>query len=160
MYSGFEPIFNENSKILILGSFPSVKSRKINFYYGNKQNKFWKMFEAIYDVSIGDTILSKTEFLLKNEIALWDIVKICDIEGSSDDKIRNIETVNLNVIFDISKIEKIVCNGKKSYEVLIKFYPNLKNITVCLPSTSPANSRFDLLAWEKELKNNTGNIII
>lgn len=118
------------------------------------------MFEAIYDVSIGDTILSKTEFLLKNEIALWDIVKICDIEGSSDDKIRNIETVNLSVIFDIAKIEKIVCNGKKSYEVLIKFYPNLKNITVCLPSTSPANSRFDLLAWEKELKNNTGNIII
>lgn len=149
MFQGFEPIFNKDSKILILGSFPSVISREINFYYGNKQNRFWKMLETCYCKNVGKSIESKIEFLLKHKLALWDIVKTCEIKGSLDNDLKCIETVDLNEILNFVNIDKIICNGTKSYELFKKYYPHLQ--AICLPSTSPTNGRFDITKWEKEL---------
>lgn len=151
MFTGFEPIYDSDSKVLILGSFPSVKSRGVNFYYGNPLNQFWKMLEFIFEENIGLDIESKKSWLLKHEIALWDIVKTCEIKGSSDRDLVCLEVVDLYQILDKAKIKKIFCNGKKSYELFCKHYPKLKEMSACLPSTSPANIRFDINKWN-ELK--------
>ncbi len=87
---GFAPIFDENSRVLILGSFPSVKSREIDFYYGNKQNRFWKMLCGFFQEEIPSTQEEKIEFLLRRNVALWDMVMSCEIEGSSDASIKKV----------------------------------------------------------------------
>jgi hypoxanthine-DNA glycosylase len=150
MHNGFKPIFDKNSKILILGSFPSVKSREVGFYYGNKQNRFWKMLGQVFGEEVGETIENKKEYLLKHNIALWDIVKSSDIEGSLDKNLKNVEVVDLNDILKKAKIEKIICNGKKAYNLFTKSYPNLQAIYVT--STSSANRRYDIEKWKSELK--------
>lgn len=154
----FGPVFNKDSKILILGSFPSVKSRELNFYYGHPQNRFWKLLSKIYNEDIGTEINSKKRFLLKNNIALWDSLKSCEIKGSSDASITNVEINDIQEIVNNSKVSKIIFNGKASYNLFVKNtdidkYSNLK---ICvLPSTSPANAAysFDKLfeIWNKEL---------
>ena len=149
MYNGFKPIFDKNSKILVLGSFPSVKSREVGFYYANKQNRFWKMLGQIFGEEVGETIETKKEYLLKHNIALWDIVKSSDIEGSLDKNLKNVEVVDLNEVLTKAKIKKIICNGKKAYDLFCKSYPNLK--AIYLTSTSSANGWYDVEKWKSEL---------
>lgn len=151
---GFNPVFTKDSKILILGSFPSVKSRAENFYYGNPQNRFWKMINKIYNVNL-TTIQQKIDFLQNYNIALWDIVCECEIEGSMDKDIKNPVYANLkSVLPPNTKVNKILCNGKLSYN-LTKEYCAKNNVdlpVVYLGSTSSANPRFNVSEWEKELK--------
>lgn len=154
MYKGFEPVVDKDCSILILGSFPSVISRKNEFYYGNKRNRFWRMLEAAFDEKIEDSIESKKKCLLKHNIALWDILQYCDIEGSSDSDIKehNSKPVNLiGFLEEYPNIEMIICNGKKSFELAKKYFPELDIEVKCLPSTSPANTRFDMNEWLEAL---------
>ena len=155
----FGPVYNKNSEILILGSFPSVKSRELNFYYGHPQNRFWKLMSKIYNEEIGDEIDIKKQFLLKNNIALWDSLKSCEIKGSSDASITNVEINNIEELIKKSNISKIIFNGKAAYNLFVKNadmtkYSNLE-IRI-LPSTSPANAAYSLDKlfdiWSKELK--------
>lgn len=143
----FGPVFDEKSKILILGSFPSVKSREQNFYYGHPQNRFWKVLKSVcknQDVLL-ETIEQKKKFLLENNIALWDVIASCDIKGSSDSSIKNIKVNDLKLILDKAPIEKIILNGKKSYELYRKYYSETDMPeSVQLPSTSPANAAWSL----------------
>lgn len=158
MPTGFQPVFDEHSEILILGSFPSVKSRETGFYYGNPQNRFWKTLETIYGESAGGNTEAKKQFLLRKKLALWDIVYVCDITGSSDGDIKNIQPADLSGILRKSKIKKIICNGKKAFEIYKKYYGTPECACICLPSTSPANVRFNVALWKKELLSAEGEV--
>lgn len=152
----FDPVFNKDSKILILGTFPSVKSREQGFYYGHPRNRFWKVLAAIYNEDVPSTIDDKKAFLLRNNVAIWDVIHSCEIVGSSDSSIKNVVPNDLSKILDNSNIEQIFTNGKKADELYNKYiYPYTKLDTICLPSTSPANAswNFDKLVdvWGKEL---------
>ena len=109
-----EPVFDENSKVLILVSLPSVKSRGEGFYYAHKQNRFWKIMERLFDVSLG-SIEEKRKFLLENKIALYDVIESCEIIGSSDSSIKNVIPTDLDKIIKQTKISFIFINGKKAY---------------------------------------------
>lgn len=148
---GFPPVFNKNSKVLILGSFPSVKSREISFYYGNKQNRFWKTVCGFFGEEIPSNIDEKKDFLLRNGIALWDIALSCEIEGSADSSIKNAEIANLECILSLCNIEKILLNGTLAYDLFCQKYAAIPIPYVKLPSTSPANPRFDENKWWGEL---------
>lgn len=148
---GFPPVYDERSRVLILGSFPSVKSREISFYYGNKQNRFWKMICAFFKETIPATVDGKRDFLLRNKIALWDMATACEIEGSADASIKNAQIADLNEIFKSAKIEKILLNGTLAYDLFIQKYAATTIPFVKMPSTSPANPRFDENIWYKEL---------
>ncbi len=135
------PIYDENSKILILGSFPSVKSREQGFFYGHPQNRFWKVLSTVLNRDLPLDIESKRKLLLEADIAVWDVVASCDIAGSSDSSIKNVIPNDLNVILKKSNIRKIYVNGKTAEKFYNKYI--LKNIKIpaeCLPSTSPANA--------------------
>ena len=135
------PVFDKDSKILILGSFPSVKSREANFFYGHPQNRFWKVVAAVFDEDIPVTIEEKREFLLRNRIALWDVIHSCDITGSSDTSIKNVTANDLGIILDTADIRTIYVNGKTAYKYYLKYtQPIINREAVCLPSTSPANA--------------------
>lgn len=137
---GFEPVYNCNSKALILGSFPSVKSRAEGFYYANPRNRFWTILSAIFKENAGETIENKTKFLLKNGVALWDIAEICDIKGSDDNSISQVKIVELDIILSAANIKKVFLNGKKAYELYASKYKNISVPTCILPSSSPANA--------------------
>ena len=149
----FEPVVDKNSEILILGSFPSVKSRKINFYYGNPQNRFWKVLEEFFGEKIGNDIESKKIFLKNHKIAVWDIVKSSKIKGSSDLELVKDE-IEFNdiekLLKDYPNIKKVFCNGKASFNLTQKQFPNLE--VRYLPSTSPANVSFKKETWFENLK--------
>lgn len=142
----FEPVFDSTSKILILGTLPSVKSRENNFYYGHPQNRFWKLIAALFDEKdVPETIEQKKEMLLRNHIAVWDVVLECDIIGSSDSSIRNVVPTDLSVILEKAKINKIYANGGKAYELYMKYqYEKTGRDIIKLPSTSPANAAYSL----------------
>ena len=146
----FEPVFDENSKVLILGSFPSVKSREVSFYYGNKQNRFWKMLCGYFKENIPDSVEEKRAFLLKNNVALWDMVDSCEIDGSADASVKNEALVDLNVVLSRADIRKILLNGSLAYDLFLKAYdgdiPYKK-----MASTSPANPRYNEGDWHNEL---------
>ena len=147
----FEAIYDKNSKILILGSFPSVKSREQKFFYGHPQNRFWKVIAAIFKEEVPKTIPEKKKMLIKNHIALWDTIASCEITGSSDSSITNAVPNDLSPIFKTAKIEKVFCNGTKSFELYQKYiFPNNNIIAEKLPSTSPANASFNLDKLIKE----------
>lgn len=148
---GFPPVYNEQSKVLILGSFPSVKSREIQFYYGHKQNRFWKTVCGIFGESVPDTIDKKKEFLLRRKIALWDIAESCEIVGSSDASLKNAKIVDLAEIIKNAPIEKILLNGSTAFALFISKYENVGIPYRKMLSTSPANPRFSTESWEKEL---------
>ncbi len=152
----FEPVFDENSRILILGTFPSVKSRENHFYYGNPQNRFWKVTASLAGEEVPETVSEKKDFLLRNRIAVWDVIAECDIAGSSDSSIRNVTPNDMGVILDRAPIEGIFANGAKAYELYMKYcYPAAEREIVKLPSTSPANA-----AWSTErLTQEWGRII-
>ena len=144
---GFQPVYNKESKVLILGSFPSVKSREECFYYGNKQNRFWRVLASYFQIDLPTTVDAKKELLLKKNIALWDIVESCNIEGSLDSNIQNYTLVNLMPIFENSKIHTVLCNGATAYKFYLQGYKNLNYPCYKLPSTSPANTRFLMDEW-------------
>lgn len=148
---GFEPVFDEKSELLILGSFPSVKSRAVNFYYGNKQNRFWRTLSSFFDEDLPITRDEKESFVLRHKIALWDIVTECEIEGSSDATIRNYQIADLEKILNVSDIKKIILNGATAYSVFLEKYADIHISYVKLPSTSPANPRFDENKWYEAL---------
>ena len=139
------PVFHKESKILILGSFPSVKSREQGFFYGHPQNRFWKVTAAVFEEEVPGTIGEKRDFLLRNHIAVWDVIRSCDIEGSSDSSIRNVTANDLNVILGAADIREIFVNGKTALKYYRKYTePLTKRPAVCLPSTSPANAAWNL----------------
>ncbi len=138
----FEPIYDENSRILILGSFPSVRSRADGFYYGHPQNRFWRLMANLYDTDILQTTDEKKKFLLKNGIALWDVIASCEIENSSDSSIRHAVPNNLECIWKSADIRCIYTNGKMADKLYRKYF---EREAICLPSTSPANA-----AWTFE----------
>ena len=148
---GFAPVFDENSRVLILGSFPSVKSRQIDFYYGNKQNRFWKVLCGYFNESIPETTEGKKEFLLRRNVALWDMVVSCEIQGSSDASVKREEVANLHLVLKNAKIEKILLNGTLSYDLFVKHYGNLTVPFEKMPSTSPANPWFNEKVWREAL---------
>lgn len=132
-----EPIYDDNSKVLILGSFPSVKSREKMMYYSHPQNRFWKVMSILFD----EEIANKKEFVLKHNIALWDVIESCDIDGSSDSSIKNIKVNDIKKIVDNSKVLNIFVLGRKAYDLYNKYiYPNIKVEATMLSSTSPANA--------------------
>ncbi len=136
-----EPIYDKNSKILILGSFPSVKSREQGFFYGHPQNRFWKVVAGLTNSDVPQTIDEKKIFLRKNNIAVWDVIKSCDISGSSDSSIKNVVPNDINIILQYANIETICVNGKKAEQLYKKhIYPMIKRKALYLPSTSPANA--------------------
>ena len=140
------PVFDSNSKILILGSFPSVKSRETNFFYGHPQNRFWKVLATVFDTMVPITIEEKRAFLLANGVAVWDVIQSCDIVGSSDSSIKNVVANDLRVILDIAPIEQIFVNGKTAEQYYKKYIEKeIGRKAICLPSTSPANA-----AWNVE----------
>jgi hypoxanthine-DNA glycosylase len=150
------PIYNENSKILILGSFPSVKSREQQFFYGHKQNRFWKVLAQILECPIPNDIEEKKKMLLNNNIALWDVIASCSITGSSDASITDVVPNDLSQILTTADIQAIYCNGNKAYELYQKYiYPTNEITAIKLPSTSPANASYSLErlvgAWKKNM---------
>ena len=139
------PEYDKDSKVLILGSFPSVKSREQGFFYGHPQNRFWKVLSTLTNCPEPRTIEEKKELLKSNGIALWDTIKSCEIVGSADSSIKNVEPNDLSVILNNSKIEKIFVNGKTSKAYYDKYLKEKTGIdAVCLPSTSPANATINL----------------
>ena len=144
---GFEPVYNSDSILLILGSFPSVKSREIQFYYGNKQNRFWRTLCSYFGENIPHSVEDKRQFLLNHRIALWDIVTQCEITGSKDDTIKNFKVADIKTLLQNSKIKYIILNGSKAYSIFCEHYSAIGIPYKKLPSTSPANTRFDEKEW-------------
>ena len=142
----FAPVYDERSRILILGTFPSVKSREQHFYYGHPQNRFWKVLASLTQwPQIPQTIAEKKQMLLKNEIAIWDVIQSCDIAGSSDSSIKNVVPSDIGSILKNSGIARIYANGnmaKKLYEKYI--LPETGVPIIGLPSTSPANAAYSI----------------
>lgn len=141
----FEPVYNKESRILILGSFPSVKSREQKFYYGHSQNRFWKVLAGLTGSDIPQTITEKKQMLLQNRIAIWDVIAECEIVGSSDSTIRNVIPTDLKRILDHAPIQQIYANGNTAKKLYEKFQQEScgKEI-IGLPSTSPANAAFSV----------------
>ena len=145
----FKPIFDKNSKILILGSFPSVVSRKFGFYYANPQNRFWRVLAQILNAPLPGNTDEKINFLLAHRIAIYDAAISCEIKGSSDAKMTAVEPANLEPIFKVAKITQVYANGGKAHEICEKYLKTqILNATgrepIKLPSTSPANANFSL----------------
>ena len=136
------PVFDENSKILILGSFPSVKSREARFFYGHPQNRFWKTLATVLNAECPVTVEEKKDFLLSHKIAVWDVIKSCEISGSADSSIRDAEPNELDRIFGAADIKAVFANGGTAYRLYKKFNPAPDALR--LPSTSPANAAFSL----------------
>ena len=141
----FEPVFDKNSKILILGTFPSVKSREHQFYYGHPQNRFWKVIAQITGEDLPVTIDEKKALLLRKQIAIWDVIRSCKIIGSSDSSIQDVVANDFSEILKNAKIEKVYANGGKAYELYQKYALKKTGIEIIrLPSTSPANAGWSL----------------
>ncbi len=141
----FPPLYDKDSKILVLGSFPSVKSREQLFFYGHPQNRFWKVTAAVFGDDIPKSIEDKKAFLHKNHIALWDVIASCDIEGSADSTIKNVVPNDLDAIIKNSKVKRIFVNGKTAEKYYNKYTKDkLGRAAVCLPSTSPANAAWNI----------------
>ncbi len=139
------PLYNENSEKLILGSFPSIKSREAMFFYGHPQNRFWKLIAKIFDEETPNTIEEKTKLILTHNLALWDSIHSCVITGSSDSSVKDVVANNLSVILNNSRVGQIYCNGALSHKMYMKYiYPQTKIKAAKLPSTSPANAAFSI----------------
>lgn len=146
---GFEPVFNERSTVLVLGSFPSVLSRKNDYYYGNPQNRFWRVLAAIAKEPVPETISEKKEMLLSRGIVLWDVIQECDIKGSSDASIKNVVPAQVELITRTAPIKRVICNGATAGRLYKKYLLYKVGIEAeLLPSTSPANAAwgFDRLS--------------
>lgn len=141
----FEPVYDENSRILILGSFPSVKSREQQFYYGHPQNRFWKVIAGLTGTPVPQNIEEKKDMLLSNGIAIWDVIAECEIIGSSDSSIKNVVPTNLQQVLQAAPIQQIYANGNTAKKLYQKFQQkSCGREIIGLPSTSPANAAFSL----------------
>lgn len=141
----FPPLFDSESRTLILGSFPSVKSREAMFFYGHPQNRFWRLTALLCHEDTPQTIEEKSSLILRHHLALWDSIQSCTITGSSDSSVRDVVPNDLRVIFDNSKTERVFCNGALSHKMYMKYiYPQTGIAAVKLPSTSPANAAYSL----------------
>lgn len=141
----FEPVYDKASEILILGTLPSVKSRENNFYYGHKQNRFWKVLATLLKEPVPDTIEEKKAMLLARRIALWDVIQSCDIKGSSDSSIKNVQPTDIGMILEKTNITRIYANGNKAGQLYQRYqYPATGRKATVLPSTSPANAAWSL----------------
>jgi hypoxanthine-DNA glycosylase len=139
------PLYHEDSRILVLGSFPSVKSREGQFFYHHPQNRFWKVISTIYQEPLPLTIEEKQAMLYRCRIAVWDVIQSCEITGSSDSSIRNVIANDLSPILETADIKKIVVNGNTAYQHYMKYiYPTNGITPIRLPSTSPANAASNL----------------
>lgn len=140
------PVYDEYSNILILGSFPSVKSREQGFFYGHPQNRFWRVLAAVYGNEVPQTVEEKKEFLLRNGVAVWDVIASCEIQGSADSSIKDVVPTDLSEVLAQAPVRRIYVNGKKAEQLYRKYQVKQTGIeAVCLPSTSPANA-----AWGME----------
>ena len=142
-----DPIYNSESRILILGSFPSVKSREIGFFYGHPQNRFWCVLAELFSEEKPETVDDKKTFLLRHRIALWDVIGSCEIKGSSDISIKNVIPNDISPILDASDIKAVFVNGKAAEKLYNKhIFSKTNRPAILLPSTSPANA-----AWTKNM---------
>lgn len=135
------PVYDENSRILILGSFPSVKSREAAFFYGHPQNRFWRVLAAVLGEETPQTAAEKKSLLLRHGVALWDVIASCDIAGSSDASITNVAPNDLSRILDAAPVRRIFCNGGTAYHFYRRYDEAVWGKAEALPSTSPANAR-------------------
>lgn len=139
------PVYDEHSRVLILGSFPSVKSRENRFFYGHPQNRFWKVLAAVYERAVPQTIEEKKVLLLECGIALWDVIASCEIEGSADSTIKHAVPNDVGQILEAADIERIFVNGKTAEKYYNRYLrDHLGREAICLPSTSPANAAWNL----------------
>ena len=137
----FAPVYDADSLVLILGTLPSVKSRENHFYYGHKQNRFWKVMADLCGEPVPETIEEKKKMLLAHHIAVWDVIASCDIEGSSDSSIKNVTPTDLKQILDHCQIRQIYANGNKAGALYKKYQqPLTERDILVLPSTSPAHA--------------------
>lgn len=141
----FPPLYDADSRILILGSFPSVKSREQRFFYGHPHNRFWKVTSKVFGCETPKTIEDKKLFLHSNHIALWDVIASCEISGSSDSSIKNVVANDLEPILSGSRVERIFVNGRAAEKFYIKYTRDiLGRDAIYLPSTSPANAAWSI----------------
>ena len=136
-----EPIFNERSRVLVLGTMPSPKSREVGFYYGHPQNRFWRVLAAVLGEETPQTAAEKKSLLLRHGVALWDVIASCDIAGSSDASITNVAPNDLSRILDAAPVRRIFCNGGTAYRFYRRYDEAVWGKAEALPSTSPANAR-------------------
>ncbi|MCM1119792.1 MAG: DNA-deoxyinosine glycosylase [bacterium] len=153
----FAPVYDSNSRILILGSLPSVKSREQGFYYGHARNRFWPMLAAVYREPAPDDIPAKKALLLRHGLAVYDVIESCEIRGSSDSSIRNVKAADIRVIMEAARIERILANGRTAAKYFKAYQPAAyQPLLMELPSTSPANAAFSLeklvRIWEECLR--------
>ena len=141
----FAPVVDEGCHTLILGSFPSVKSRENAFYYGHPQNRFWRMLAAVFRECVPEDIPSKTAMLLRHGLALWDVIASCEIEGSSDASVKNAVPVEIARVLQTAPIRRVVCNGALAAKMYRQYLLPLTGIeALTAPSTSPANAAWSL----------------
>ena len=153
----FAPVYDRSSRILILGSLPSVRSRDAGFYYRHPQNRFWKVTAAVMACAVPQSVEEKKQFLLENGIALWDVIASCDVNHSSDSSIRNADPNDLDIIFSHADIRAVFTNGKTADRLYRRYFEKYQQKTLgmtaeVLPSTSPANAAWTLeklvTAWQ------------
>lgn len=149
---GFDPFCDGNSRLLVLGSFPSVRSRKVEFYYGNRQNRFWRTVCSFFGEGVPDSVEEKKDFLTRRNIALWDIVTECEIVGSQDATIKNYKVADVRKLLDFAPIELIIVNGGTALKLFEKYNPDIETPYIGLPSTSPANTKFSEEKWQNALR--------
>lgn len=153
IFHPLEPVFDKNSKILILGTMPSPKSRELGFYYSHPQNRFWQVLGKIFGEDVPQTTAEKKSFVLKHKIALWDVLKECDINGASDSSIKNAVPNDIGIILENSDIQVVFTTGATAAKLYKKFIePKIAISTISLPSTSPANAKMSLSALSEEYK--------
>ena len=149
----FGPVYNENSRILILGSMPSPASREAGFYYGHPRNRFWKVLAELFGVPLPESIEEKKTLVLSQEIALWDAIEECDIIGASDSSVKNVVPTKIPELLKQTQVERILCNGALSKKIYDKFQLEQTGIpAVQMPSTSPANAAWSLEKLVEEWK--------
>ena len=139
------PVWDETSRILILGSFPSVKSREAEFFYGHPQNRFWRVLAGVFSAPVPETVEQKKKLVLENRLALWDVIAECEIIGSADTSIKNVKPNDIAGIIEKTAVSRIFVNGKTAEKYYIRYIEKtVGQKAVCLPSTSPANAAWSL----------------
>ena len=148
-----EPLYNKDSQVLILGSFPSVKSREQEFFYSHPQNRFWQVLSNIFESAVPSTVGDKKRLILNNHLALWDVIAECEITGSADSSIKNVIPNDIGKILAESNINTIFINGRTAEKYYIRYTePRINKKAICLPSTSPANAAWSVTRLCEEWK--------
>lgn len=148
-----EPIFDAESRVLILGTMPSPKSREVQFYYGHPQNRFWRVLAAVLGEEVPQSVPEKEAMLLRHRIALWDVLAECEITGASDSSIRNPVANDLSVILDHAPVQAVFTTGATAWKLYTRLQkPHTGIEAVRLPSTSPANCAVKMEALTEAYK--------